>query len=519
MIRFRGMLGLAVAALLLPACGSSHGGGAVVNGPGVLEFLTAAVQVDEEDPTGTVLLTVTRTGGSRGAVSADWAAVAGTADGADFTVASSIITWADGEADPKTFTVNITADIVAEGSESFTVNLSNATGGALLGAAATATVEILDTLDAPVSGILQFSVANYPTAEGVSRIVNVTRTAGSTDSVSVEVALGVGSTAGAADYTDPGFAVLLTWAAGNSAPQAVVIPIVDDLPGALDAPVETIQLVLQNQMNLTTPGTPPALGTINTASVDITDGDTAGEITFVSSAYAIQENATTIDLVVRRENGTQGAASVLVSLAGGTAVSGTDFTFTSPFLVEWLDGEGGDKPVTIGILNDGDVLGNLTADFSLGTFVGAASGSQTTTQLTIEDDDVLPTAGTIRFTAASYAVNESAVTLTITLIRQGGTLGQVDVTVATLDGTAISAPSPANKQDYVALNQPVTWLDGEGGTKNVVITIRNNDGNATATGDVFQGTETFTVNFSITSPAGTPDPLGTNPVTVTITDD
>ena len=61
----------------------------------------------------------------------------------DFATSVDTLTFAPGETS-KTFAIPIINDSIAEGSETFGVTLSNATGGATLGAPATATVTITD---------------------------------------------------------------------------------------------------------------------------------------------------------------------------------------------------------------------------------------------------------------------------------------------------------------------------------------------------------------------------------------
>src|SRR5262249_51210202 len=100
-----------------------------------------------------VLVTVTRTNGSHGAISVDYATSDGTAHApSDYTATSGTLNWADGDATPKTFTVSIAADGANEGLEFLGLILSNPTGQAILGAQETAQILIAPsngtTLDA-----------------------------------------------------------------------------------------------------------------------------------------------------------------------------------------------------------------------------------------------------------------------------------------------------------------------------------------------------------------------------------
>ncbi len=125
-------------------------GAAPPPGPGQLQFASATYSVNEA--AGSVTLTVLRVNGTNGAVGVSYATASSAASSpADFTAASGTLSWPAGDAAPKTITVIIVNDAVAESSESFTVALSNPTGTATLGSLTTATVTILDDDTPPPS--------------------------------------------------------------------------------------------------------------------------------------------------------------------------------------------------------------------------------------------------------------------------------------------------------------------------------------------------------------------------------
>jgi uncharacterized delta-60 repeat protein len=113
-----------------------------VAAPGTLAVAAASQSVGEAD--GPVSIRVTRTGGSDGAVSVQYATASGTATaGSDFATATGTLDWAAGDSTDKFIDVDVTSDTTDESNETFTVTLSAPTGGATLGTALT-TVTITD---------------------------------------------------------------------------------------------------------------------------------------------------------------------------------------------------------------------------------------------------------------------------------------------------------------------------------------------------------------------------------------
>jgi CSLREA domain-containing protein len=95
-----------------------------------------------------VTITVAREGDTTATTTVDYATQPGTANGrADFNTAIGTLTFAPGES-AKSFDILISEDSFAEGTESFTVALSNSSG-ATLGSPATATIQIFDDSPEP----------------------------------------------------------------------------------------------------------------------------------------------------------------------------------------------------------------------------------------------------------------------------------------------------------------------------------------------------------------------------------
>ena len=113
---------------------------------GVLQWSAAGYTVAEKS--GSVVLTVIRTGGSFGNVSVDAVTSDGTANaGVDYGTTSETLTFASGEIS-KTLTIPITDDALAEDIETVNLSLNNVTG-TQLGAQKTATLTIGDDEQLP----------------------------------------------------------------------------------------------------------------------------------------------------------------------------------------------------------------------------------------------------------------------------------------------------------------------------------------------------------------------------------
>ena len=126
----------------LPASGSIQP--PTSSAAGTFGFAASSYAVNED--AGTVTLTVNRTGGSTGAVTLGY----NTSDGTglstyDYRPTTGTLSWASGDATPKSFTIPINDNhVTGGGTVNFNVELSYPTGGALLGAAADAVVTISD---------------------------------------------------------------------------------------------------------------------------------------------------------------------------------------------------------------------------------------------------------------------------------------------------------------------------------------------------------------------------------------
>ncbi|MBD2026279.1 Calx-beta domain-containing protein [Leptolyngbya sp. FACHB-711] len=111
--------------------------------PGQIQFGSNTIQVNEAD--GTASITLTRTGGSSGAVSVQLNSTGGTAQNLlDYNLAAPLtVNFANGETQ-QVVSVPIVNDILVEGNETALFTLTNPTGGATLGATTQTTLTVVD---------------------------------------------------------------------------------------------------------------------------------------------------------------------------------------------------------------------------------------------------------------------------------------------------------------------------------------------------------------------------------------
>jgi hypothetical protein len=120
----------------------------IVDDPvGTAQFSVTAINTTED--AGTVTVTVTRTGGTEGSLSVNYATADGTAVApSDYTAAAGIVTFPAGSSTSQTFNITLIDDSANEGVEMFTANLSGAAVGTP--SSVTITLDASDVVYIPV---------------------------------------------------------------------------------------------------------------------------------------------------------------------------------------------------------------------------------------------------------------------------------------------------------------------------------------------------------------------------------
>lgn len=451
---------------------------------GTLQFTAATFASTVEG--GTLTYTVSRTGGTAGPVSAACALDAATTAtaSADFSLATSIVSWVNGESGNRSCTVTTVNDDLVESSESVVLALQNVTGGATIGSPGTASATITDNDNA---GVIAFATSTLGTvSEGAGSIqVTVRRSGGSSGAATATCSMGNGGTATSpADFTlDP---ATVSWASGESGDRTYTVTIVDD---STVEPAETIVLQLGALTGQATLGSP------STATLTVTNNDNAGTLQFTSPAFSVSEGGIAAEVQVSRTGGTSGAVGVTCELVAGGTASPDDYTLSN-LTLSWADGESGTKSCLVSPVNDFDAENDESLVFQLVSPAGGATlGNPQSAAVFILNDD---SSGTLAFTSATFQGSESGAII-LTISRTGGSQGTVFAACSATGGTASAS-------DYAISGAPM-WLNGDVSDKTCVLTPVDD-------ADIEPGETVVVSLLGPTGGAGISNTLGSTTVTI-----
>ncbi len=432
---------------------SITGSGVPPANSGSLEFSASSYSIAQSAKSVTV--SVSRSGGSSGAVTVAYATSNGTAiSGANYTAKSGTLSWAAGDVSAKTFAVPLSATAF-NGTLSFSVALSQATGGAALGTPATATVSVAGSGVPPAnSGSLEFSASSYSIAQSAGSVtISVSRSGGSSGAVTVAYTTSNGTAVSGTNYTARSGA--LSWASGDTSAKTFAVPVsTNAFTGSLSFTVTLSQA---------TGGA--TLGTPATATISITGSGlppaNSGSLEFSASTYSVAQSAGSVTVSVSRSGGSSGAVTVAYGTSNGTAVSGTNYTATSGTL-SWAAGDASTKTLTVPVSTTA-FAGSLSFSVGLSQATGGATlGAPTTATVSITGSGV---PGTLAFAASTYALVQSAGSVKLTVTRSGGSNGAVAVAYTTSNGTATAG------MNYTAESGTLSWAAADAAAKTIVVPV------------------------------------------------
>jgi len=423
-----------------------------VTAPGQLLFNATNYIVNEGD--GTAYLTVLRTNGSSGSVSVDYTTVSGTGQpGINYTTSSGTVTFSSGEIS-KQILVTLLDNNVVQGTVSFSVNLSNPTGGSTLTLPSAANVSIIDN----DIGFMFLNGTNYVRETNGLVPVFVQRVGGTNGGVTVNYATTNNGTAQAGVNYTPVSGTLLF--ATNETLKVISLPLFYN-------PQVTGDLTLGMKLSAPVGG---FLASPSNTFVVIQDAD-AG-LSFTNSAMNVYKNSgsavvtvvcgnPSVEPVIVNSNTVP--LSVSYSTVNGTGAAGVDYIATNGVLI-FTNGIG-TNTFAVPIINNSLVTGNHTFNLMLNNPTPtniARIVSPSNLVVTIVDNN-----SGFSFSSPVYTVLKTGVSATITVNRTDNTNQVSSVNFTTADGTASA------NVDYFATNGVLVFTNGDT-TKTFNITILAN---------------------------------------------
>jgi hypothetical protein len=442
--------------------------GGSVTGSGLLQFTSAAYQVDENG--GQALITVRRTGGTSGPnsdgsgnVTVQFATVnGGTAvAGTNYTVVTNTLSFPPGEV-LETAVVSVMDDGVVTPDLTVNLAITNPTAPAGIGAQSTAVLTIIND-DSAVS----FSKANYSVSKNILTgfaPIDVIRLGTTNGTCSVDFITTTNGTAVANVDFIP-INTNITFNSGDSIKQ-VQVPIKNN-PSPTGN--RTVLFVLTNAVDA-------VLFSPSNATLTINDSVVApGQLCFSATNYAANEGGGSASITVVRTNGTSGSVSVAYNTVAGTALPGVNYTTTSGTLT-FNDGDM-TKTFAVPLVDNNLVQGTVNLSVILSNPTGGATlVAPTNATVSISDNDV-----GFSFVNATNYVSETNTYASVQVQCIGNLAGTVQVNYATTNGTAIAGVN------YTAVSNTLTFTSGE--TLQAILVPLIADTNAT--GDL-----TFIINLS-----------------------
>ena len=436
---------------------------------GILQL--AAADFAAAEATGTVVVTVSRTGGTTGAVSVNYATSNGTAIApGDYTAASGTLNFADGETS-KTFAVTLIDESTTEPSETINITLSNPIG-AVLGSLINGTVTILND-DAPFVLLNEVKI-NPPADDQPYEYIEIRGTPGAPlDGIYVVSVEGDRATATA---TNVGLADVVFNLSGQTLGSNGLLIIKATSGGHTAAPGTTVVTssvldgsILENGTN--------SFAVIYSPTAAISVG--VDYDTDENGTLDLPLGAAVLDVIGWADGDAFDVVPGGVVLAQSTGTPDAASRFPTD-----------DTPLSASAWYNGDMAG-ATNDSVNYDSLAVSSNFPIGGALTPGAPNSPSVGGVMAFSSATYTGNESEGQIMLTVSRTGGILGTVTVDYATSNGTAV-APG-----DFTTTSGTLTFLENEL-SQTITVPIIN-DGTPEALED-------FTVALS--NPLGTDASLG-----------
>jgi hypothetical protein len=398
----------------------------------VISFDNAAAGISFSERAGSATFNLTRSGMVSNAVTVVVQSGGGTATpGMDYTAVNQTVSFAAGETS-KTVTVAINNDTLAEANETFTLQLANPTGGAIIAAAAnTITGTILDN-DQPVWSVASNGNAN----EGGGMLAYTVSRTGDKGAATILFSTTGGTATAGSDYTAIA-GQTLSFALGETT-KTVMVAVTDDT--ALETN-ETVGVLISNA----------SAGAIATATASASILDNDQPVWSIVSNGNANENSLFMDFTVTRTGSASAAATISMRQFNGTTATNGDIGSIDGVTLTFAAGE-----------TSKVVAGNLVADSLVEGDESVSVQLTTPSTGTISPTGAVANATLMDAQTASWSVNsngdaaEDSGFLTYTVTRSGNNISSAaTIQFTTMGGTATAG------SDYTVVNQTLSFAAGE----------------------------------------------------------
>ena len=319
---------------------------------------------------GTVQVPIVLSVAPAASVSVDYALTAGTADAADFTVATGTLTFAAGQT-VAYVPVAITEDSAIELAETLNVTLSNPVSCAL----GSLSAHVLTITDDDSAVVTVASAAPNAAEGGSTATATFTRTGPTTGPLTVTYTR-TGTATVTTDYTGTTGSVIIP--AGSASADVVLTPVQDTASEGTETAIFTV-----------TAGTGYVVGSQASVTLSILDDD-RNTVSIVATTPTAVEGGASGLLTVSRTGST--AASLTVSLTvTGTATNVTDYATTPTSITSFVLSAGqASRTIPVASVNDTAVEGVevMIVQINSGAYDIGGDGYAT---VALQDNDVPPT--------------------------------------------------------------------------------------------------------------------------------
>ncbi len=242
------------------------------------------------------------------------------------------------------------------------------------------------------------------------------------------------------------------WEDGETGVKYIQVKIEDNTENNYNK-ILTLELIPSDKVTLVSPAT---------TRITIEDDDLAGQIKFSRPDYDVLETDKTVVIELRRiGQNIMESSLVRVRTRDGSAKAGQDYTAIDTSINWDRSDVSATKKISIPILEDATAENNENFQVLLG------DGSKETAQVLIREKSPVkpPEVQRAGFSSSRYHASESDGAILVQIVREGGTKGRFSIDMYTRDATAVDG------WDYMEVRKTLTWEDGDGSTKQVMIPI------------------------------------------------